>query len=425
MRLLRMLAALGLALGFGCEAEIPDGVYVCETTDECPPGQLCDVAAGVCRREPPCSSPLTCELLRADCGQPEDGCGGTLDCGECEGVDSCGGGGVEFLCGCTPTTCAEAGATCGAIDDGCGGSLDCGGCAPPDECVDGLCGCADPNACDGRECGDVVDACGNVVSCGACEATESCMLGMCIVGSCVPIEDPCGAVDRVCGAAEDGCGETVACGSCTAPETCNGGGVPGQCGCTPTASCAGAGAECGAIPDGCSGMLSCPNTCDDTEMCMGIECVCRPDEFEDNDRPTSAANQGTLLGRDSINEATIDEATDVDHFVWSFVGKEGSGGADVFTITLRQIPVGSDYDLQVFVECSGAIGTTLSCNQGREVANPSGGSGCESTSPGTNWETVSFPSPCGIGTHELRVVVLADDWAETCAPYELELVPPD
>jgi len=45
---------------------------------------------------------------------------------------------------CEPTTCMAAGKTCGVIPDGCEGELDCGGCIDPDTCggggVDNVCG---------------------------------------------------------------------------------------------------------------------------------------------------------------------------------------------------------------------------------------------------------------------------------------------
>lgn len=38
---------------------------------------------------------------------------------------------------CEPRTCQSAGATCGQIDDGCGVSVECGGCAAPESCGGG------------------------------------------------------------------------------------------------------------------------------------------------------------------------------------------------------------------------------------------------------------------------------------------------
>lgn len=73
----------------------------------------------------------TCEHLGSDCGEVDDGCGGTVLCGTCRPPDFCGGGGELNVCGCTPTTCALEDRGCGRIEDGCGGMLECG-----DECPD-------------------------------------------------------------------------------------------------------------------------------------------------------------------------------------------------------------------------------------------------------------------------------------------------
>ena len=43
--------------------------------------------------------PLTCAQQNAMCGPVGDGCGGQLDCGTCTPPDTCGGGGVQFVCG--------------------------------------------------------------------------------------------------------------------------------------------------------------------------------------------------------------------------------------------------------------------------------------------------------------------------------------
>lgn len=45
--------------------------------------------------------PTTCESAGKDCGAIDDGCGGTLECGTCSGIDTCGGGGQANVCGQT------------------------------------------------------------------------------------------------------------------------------------------------------------------------------------------------------------------------------------------------------------------------------------------------------------------------------------
>jgi hypothetical protein len=93
-------------------------------------------------------TPLTCDDLGCGNGQ-DDGCGGTIDCGEC----------------CVARDFCKEG-ECGIVDAGCGATIDCGACPEPpvveepaatciaegdrcvndEQCCDGLCrgrGCQD------------------------------------------------------------------------------------------------------------------------------------------------------------------------------------------------------------------------------------------------------------------------------------------
>ncbi len=85
----------------------------------------------------------SCAAQNAQCGLIGDGCGGTINCGGCPMGESCGGGGTLFQCGsgagsaCTPRTCQQANAQCGVIGDGCGSTVDCGQCTPPLTCGGG------------------------------------------------------------------------------------------------------------------------------------------------------------------------------------------------------------------------------------------------------------------------------------------------
>ena len=59
----------------------------------------------------------------------DDGCGREVECpNNCTGVNTCGGGGEQFKCGCEPLDCLNLGAECGLVDNGCGETIDCGGC---------------------------------------------------------------------------------------------------------------------------------------------------------------------------------------------------------------------------------------------------------------------------------------------------------
>lgn len=117
-----------------CEASVS------ETLDCTDTYRISGQDGGVCSRR-------TCASAEAECGELDDGCGGTVSCpGTCDAPDTCGGGGIANRCGCTPLGCSEAEAECGLIDDGCGQELDCGGCSGVDWCggggVENRCGCA-------------------------------------------------------------------------------------------------------------------------------------------------------------------------------------------------------------------------------------------------------------------------------------------
>ena len=94
--------------------------------------------------------PTTCQPAGGQyCGPIGDGCGRTLDCGDCPAGSTCGGGGTPGVCGtppdpaCTPITCEQMGGRlCGQVGNGCGEALDCG------DCPAGLtCGASIANVC--------------------------------------------------------------------------------------------------------------------------------------------------------------------------------------------------------------------------------------------------------------------------------------
>jgi len=86
--------------------------------------------------------------------------------------------------------------------------------------IQGVAGCMDTNACNGR-CGSIVNA----------------------------------------------CGATVDCGGCASPQTCGGGGTPNLCGCTPTAHSCPDGQCAGSVPDGCGGFVACHADCSLNGLC--------------------------------------------------------------------------------------------------------------------------------------------------------------
>ncbi len=110
--------------------------------------------------------------------------GGEDKAKDCEGPD---------CPSCTPLTCGEVGAQCGAISDGCGGSLECGQCQPWE-----VCGADAPNVCNVN--------CGN----GEIDADEECDDGNVVTEFCEYGEDYyCEVCDRFCA---KGAGKLQWCG---------------------------------------------------------------------------------------------------------------------------------------------------------------------------------------------------------------------
>lgn len=238
----------------------------------------------------------TCEDLAAECGKASDGCGGTLQCGDCGEGEACSVveqnvcTNLESLC--TPideeTACADK--ECGKEGDGCQGFYECGQCDD-----DEMCGALVPfqcdaplfggdggtaqfscvplsaaEACDGKECGKTFDGCGateeHIFDCGevngGCDAGEWCGIEQPFQCSSAPStgcdeEATCADLGWGCGYAVDDCGNVIDCSeeglSCdSATETCIGGvDSPAQC-----VSGSGPGGNtscdvCDAIPQNC------------------------------------------------------------------------------------------------------------------------------------------------------------------------------
>jgi hypothetical protein len=91
---------------FRCPAECSVPGFICGGRGV---PNLCGAAfdSGLCK-------PLACSTAGANyCGRIGDGCGGTIDCGECEGFAVCGARGIPGVCGLSddrgsPLTCTRA-----------------------------------------------------------------------------------------------------------------------------------------------------------------------------------------------------------------------------------------------------------------------------------------------------------------------------
>lgn len=119
-------------VAFGIE-QCDDGNKIntdgCSSSCTVEQGFICISSPSVCTKT---CTPKTCSQLNLNCGAVADGCGGTIDCGQCSNGQTCGGGGTPNVCGsgspCTPKTCSELGLNCGSTSDGCGGTIACGVC---------------------------------------------------------------------------------------------------------------------------------------------------------------------------------------------------------------------------------------------------------------------------------------------------------
>ncbi len=192
-------------IGDGCGGVLQCGS--CTAPETCGGGGV----PSVCGGHAGCL-PRSCAEAKATCGPVADGCGGLLQCGSCQPPESCGGAGVSNVCGkggeadgghllpdggCRPLTCADVGAACGVAGDGCGGLLQCGQCNAPDVCgganIPYVCGdgsgaggggCIAPtvscNTDAGAICTDVQSDSANCGGCGkACPASFTCANGSC------------------------------------------------------------------------------------------------------------------------------------------------------------------------------------------------------------------------------------------------------
>ncbi len=174
-------------LGAGCgpQSDGCGGIIQC---GDCPAGQTCgggwvqNQCGGTC-------TPRSCQDQGFTCGPAGDGCGNTIQCGMCASPLTCGGANVPGQCGlppdggaCRPRTCQEQSLSCGPAGDGCGGTIQCGDCPMGQTCggggVNGQCGvtnctkrtCMQANA----DCGTIGDGCGGTVECGTCPSGLYC-----------------------------------------------------------------------------------------------------------------------------------------------------------------------------------------------------------------------------------------------------------
>lgn len=380
-----------LLLLAGCGFQIPNGVFACVGSADCPSGYSCWNRDGLCydADEPESScQPASCEEVaaqftlvgvRVECGTLPDGCGGFVECPPCGDGEVCGASGQNFVCGCEPATCSAVGAECGEVPLGCGveGSVNCGPCPGGLECgSDNRCFCPAGQDCD--------------AACGGCLEGQVCDRGEC----CDPVY-PCS--ENECspeGGLDDGCGKMVDCGACSGTETCQLQAPMIRFACIDECTCEAQGLECGTV-DLCGTSQLCGFCGEATPICDDGRCVCS-DIYEPNETPTDAAEldcDGSCpVG--SIHaevEGSIEDANDVDFYTLEVphrtdraIRVEVAGLGSTREISLSYVcPDGSER----IDDCSGSsssIGDTKYCFEDSEdvlrlVQRCDGGTGSGAT----------------------------------------------
>ncbi len=453
----RALAITSMLVLTSCLPTIPDDTYVCMFGLDCPPQMDC--VNGLCTSQIGSCEAQTCDDLRAQCGQIDNGCGSeTLECGDCVEPYVCGAM-YPNTCGCMPRTCGTG--QCGMIGDGCGIEIDCGVCAAGQECLDGQCGCA-PVVC-GNRCGMILDGCGNPVQCAECAPGETCGAGgpnLCGVGTCDPpscAPDQCGSITDPCG------GPPIVCSlQCVAPEECNAVEL-NHCGCRPK-TCAEMGFACGAAQDDCGNPLNCqacPNgndtctdnqcvcvppvcapkqcgilenpcganvvcaMCPDGEVCRNGMCGCAPDGAEPNDTAMGAWPSPVTLSNgttDRLESFHIHTDGNDDWYRWNVSTVAMLGATYQATLSLENLPPGADYHLEGYVLC--ALDTlnrgVITCGaDDTPIVMDTRTIGCRSASAGDVNENVEL-SVMGCVPTLVRARVVPQT-TSTCDPYALEV----
>jgi len=194
------------------------------------------------------------------------------------------------------------------------------------------------------------------------------------------------------------------------------------CVCAAT-TCEAIGYECGAPDDGCGMPLDC-GSCGGGATCTMGRCGCSPDMYEPNDSNTMATARPGLNDADDppdvILSGNIDEMRDEDW--WTFPITDGTdGGNPRITVTLRNIPIGSDYTLSAYYVCGGSEDNST-CSMG--TPDNYVGNGCAGRVTGSGPETVEIETDCSRGlsaddSATLLVRVTAPTWMSTCGPYEV------
>ena len=224
----------------------------------CATGQICNTAA----TPPACCTPISICPANA-CGSISNGCGGTINCGDCPAV-------VCKSVACTDHQCVYTNTADGGTTTGCStnGKKCCKGqCCTSGQVCTGE-GCCTPHSksttCNGK-CGTVTNNCGQQVVCDAC-AVQTCKTSSCTENICVYTNQTNGQGGSNCPSPKQCC-NGVCCGS---GKSCVNGVCKDNCGSNPPCgdgkTCCGGTCQtgiCCELNEGCTA-----GTC-----CDGLSCI--------------------------------------------------------------------------------------------------------------------------------------------------------
>lgn len=227
--------------------------------------------------------------------------------------------------------------------------------------------------------------------------------------------EPCDAPAN----ASASCGMDGRCAwACEAPFRRDG----DACVCTPR-TCESMMYECGAPDDGCGHPLDC-GSCSGGASCTDGRCGCSPDSFEPNNTGTTATRRPGLNDADdpdvTITTANLHTESDEDWFAFPITDGFDWGNPTI-TVSLTNIPTGSNYDLAAYYSCGDSTDNST-CTTG--TADNTYGRGCASRASGSANEQVVIDADCSRGLSSdddgtLLIRVHSATWARTCGSYQL------
>ena len=196
-----------------------------------------------------------------------------------------------------------------------------------------------------------------------------------------------------------------------------------QCTCTPV-TCESLHATCGAPDNGCGVALSC-GSCGTNEMCVDGACACTADPNEPNNTASTARAVGSFNDSDddtrTYTNNNLHSATDGDWFSFGVVDGNDFGDPHI-TVTLDSIPLGSNYDLELYFACGpgGDASTVEDCSA---YSDGSGHDGCASRNSGTTREIATIIAHCATSSEDgtALVHVVPATWVNTCNNYSLNV----